>query len=217
MPIGARLREILASLQDRDGDGRRVAGKGSAVAQPNRHFAEARVEAGDRENRLRLALLEQQRGEERVVHVLAHAEQRHAQLGLRFRQLGALRRAARRDRRIHQRLLRVEVRIVGVVRRSGNRDVRDAHRNRRDRRLVLRLTRYPERWLLVRVDVLEAQGRSPPPPTGIVAGGDRWPRPAARAPTDEPCRAGRTTRIAARRRPRRRTSWRGTRARPMSE
>jgi hypothetical protein len=121
-------------------------------------FREARVEAGDRENRLRLALLEQQRGEERVVHVLANAEQRHAQLGLRFRQLGAFSRAARRDSRIHQRLLRVEVRVVRVVWRSGNRDVRDAHGNRRDRRLVLRLTRYTERRLLVRADVLEAKG-----------------------------------------------------------
>ena len=65
---------------------------------------------------------------------------------MRLGKLRALDRLLRRDGGIEHRFLRVDVGIVGVVRRHGDRNAGDRNLDGRDGRLVLRLAVSDDRW-----------------------------------------------------------------------
>jgi hypothetical protein len=148
---------LLALLEQGRFDGGGIGRDGGAFANAGVRFAQARLVVGDRRVEDADLLLQQGRGEERLVHFLPHGEERAADARLRLGKLRALDRLFGRDGQIEHRFLRVEVGVVGVLRRRGDADAGDRELDRRDGRLVLRLAVGNDRRPPGRGDVSQSQ------------------------------------------------------------
>jgi len=95
--------------------------KRSAFLDSRPSHVQLGLEVGDRGGQLRKLRLRAQCGEVEVVHALADTEQGNAQAGARLRELRVFQGAAWSERWVVDRLLRGNVRVVGIVRRNRHR------------------------------------------------------------------------------------------------